>query len=57
MIEVFQKRKTPNNEDIYQVLKIITDNGVEFIVVNLRTGIGKIAAETEIEEALPEVIE
>ncbi|UXR73289.1 hypothetical protein MUA48_07865 [Staphylococcus sp. IVB6238] len=57
MIEVFQKRKTLNNDDEYQVFKILTENGIEFIVVNLRTGVGKIAAETEIEEQLPVIIE
>lgn len=57
MAEILEKRKTPNNDDVYLVINAINDGQIEKMVVNLNKGIGKFTSDLEIEEALPIIIE
>lgn len=57
MAEILEKRKTPNNDDVYLVINAINDGQIEKMVVNLNKGIGKFTSDLEIEQALPIIIE
>lgn len=59
MAEILEKRKTPNNKDVYLVINAINeeDGQIQKMVVNLDKGIGKFTSDLEIEQALPIIVE
>lgn len=59
MTEILEKRKTPNNDDVYLVINAINeeDGQIKKMVVNLDKGIGKFTSDLEIEKALPIIVE